>query len=66
MDEYDQQLLQYRCDQKASSIGRQDLYEWKPLSVWAKGHKIRQMEWIVQMGFELDIYHIDEMAGMYW
>ena len=24
------------------------------------------MEWIVQMGFELDIYQTDELAGMYW
>ena len=24
------------------------------------------MEWIVQTGFELDIYQIDELAGMYW
>lgn len=24
------------------------------------------MEWIVQMGFELNIYQADELAGMYW
>ena len=24
------------------------------------------MEWIVQMGFELDVYLIDELGGMYW
>lgn len=24
------------------------------------------MEWIVQMGFELEIYQLDELAGMYW
>lgn len=24
------------------------------------------MEWIVQMGFELEIYQIDELSGMYW
>ena len=24
------------------------------------------MEWIVQLGFELDIYQADELAGMYW
>ena len=24
------------------------------------------MEWIVQMGFELDVYQIDELGGMYW
>lgn len=37
-----------------------------PLSSWAYYHKLRQMEWIIQMGFELDIYQVDELAGMYW
>ncbi|KAK4691464.1 N-alpha-acetyltransferase 35, NatC auxiliary subunit, partial [Lecanoromycetidae sp. Uapishka_2] len=37
-----------------------------PLSSWAYYHKLRQMEWIVQMGFELGIYQVDELAGMYW
>lgn len=37
-----------------------------PLSSWAYYYRLRQMEWIVQMGFELDIYQVDELAGMYW
>ena len=37
-----------------------------PLSSWAYHTKLRQMEWIVQLGFELDIYQPDELAGMYW
>jgi len=37
-----------------------------PLSSWTYYHKLRQMEWIVQMGFELDINRLDELAGMYW
>lgn len=37
-----------------------------PLSSWAYYHKLRQMEWIIQLGFELDIYQADELAGMYW
>ena len=37
-----------------------------PLSSWAYYHKLHQMEWTVQMGFELDIYQPDELAGMYW
>ncbi|KAL9124316.1 MAG: hypothetical protein Q9217_006342 [Psora testacea] len=42
-------------------------YFWSyPLSRWACHHKLRIMQWIVQMGFELDIYQVDEMAGMYW
>jgi N-alpha-acetyltransferase 35, NatC auxiliary subunit len=37
-----------------------------PLSSWAYLNKIRQMEWIVQLGFELEVYQPDELAGMYW
>ena len=37
-----------------------------PLSSWAYYHKLHQMEWIVQLGFELDIYQLDELGGMYW
>ena len=37
-----------------------------PLSSWAYYHKLHQMEWIVQLGFELDIYQPDELGGMYW
>ena len=65
-EKYDQQLRQYRCDQKPGHVGKEDLQEWNPLSSWARCHKVRQMEWLIQMGFELDIYQVDEMAGMYW
>lgn len=37
-----------------------------PLSSWAYYHKLHQMEWIVQLGFELDVYQLDELGGMYW
>lgn len=37
-----------------------------PLSSWAYLFKLRQMEQTVQLGFELDIYQQDELAGMYW
>ncbi|KAL3418683.1 N-alpha-acetyltransferase 35, NatC auxiliary subunit [Phlyctema vagabunda] len=37
-----------------------------PLSSWAYFYKLRQMEWVVQLGFELEIYQMDELAGMYW
>jgi hypothetical protein len=37
-----------------------------PLSAWAYYHKLVQMEWIVHMGFELQVYQIDELASMYW
>lgn len=37
-----------------------------PLSVWTYLYKLRQMEWIVQLGFELEVYQPDELGGMYW
>ncbi|CAJ2508461.1 Uu.00g134870.m01.CDS01, partial [Anthostomella pinea] len=37
-----------------------------PLSSWAYLYKLRQIEWIVQLGFELSVYQPDELAGMYW
>lgn len=37
-----------------------------PLSSWAYYYKLRQTEWIVQLGFELNIYQNDELSGMYW
>ncbi|KAH8843829.1 hypothetical protein MCOR27_010489 [Pyricularia oryzae] len=37
-----------------------------PLSSWVYLYKLRLMEWIVQLGFELSLYAPDEMGGMYW
>ncbi|KAF2432306.1 Mak10-domain-containing protein [Tothia fuscella] len=37
-----------------------------PLSTWTYLAKLQTMTWIVQLGFELDIYLPDELAGMYW
>ncbi|KAL8995051.1 MAG: hypothetical protein Q9169_005150 [Polycauliona sp. 2 TL-2023] len=37
-----------------------------PLSSWAYYYKLRQTEWIVQLGFELGIYQNDELSPMYW
>lgn len=37
-----------------------------PLSSWACLHKLRLMSWFIQLGFELDVYQKDELAGMYW
>jgi hypothetical protein len=50
---------------KDSQTSSEEIWAF-PLSSWAYYHKLRQMEWIVQMGFELDIYQVDELAGMYW
>ncbi|KAI0107049.1 Mak10 subunit, NatC N-terminal acetyltransferase-domain-containing protein [Nemania sp. FL0031] len=37
-----------------------------PLSSWVYLCRLRQMEWIVQLGFELRVYQPDELAGMYY
>lgn len=42
-----------------------DVLEY-PLSRWILHHKLQQMEWIVLLGFEQDVYLPDELAGMYW
>lgn len=37
-----------------------------PLSSWVYLYKLRQMEWIILLGFELEVYQPHEFAGMYW
>lgn len=33
---------------------------------WASNQKLQVMEWIIQLGFELEVYLPEEYAGMYW
>ncbi|KZF20686.1 putative amino-acid N-acetyltransferase subunit Mak10 [Xylona heveae TC161] len=49
-------------DRKVSS---EAIYSF-PLSSWVYYQKLLQMQWVVQLGFELEVYHADELAGMYW
>ncbi|GAB7353021.1 hypothetical protein MBLNU459_g3577t2 [Dothideomycetes sp. NU459] len=35
-----------------------------PLAAWVYFHKLRIMEWMLQLGFELDVYLPDELAGI--
>jgi hypothetical protein len=53
-----------QLDEALHKLGTDDLQF--PLSTWTYFQKLRVMEWIVQLGFELDIYLPDELAGMYW
>ncbi|RDW71406.1 putative MAK10 [Coleophoma cylindrospora] len=66
-EELDQELRQFTKEQPIvdRSLSNEPVYEF-PLSSWAYFYKLRQMEWIVQLGFELEIYQHDELAGMYW
>jgi hypothetical protein len=51
-------------DESLHKLGVDDMQF--PLSTWIYFQKLRVMEWTVQLGFELDIYLPDELAGMYW
>ncbi|PWW74816.1 Mak10-domain-containing protein [Tuber magnatum] len=37
-----------------------------PLSSWVYHYKLRHMEWIMLLGFELEVFQAYEFAGMYW
>ena len=64
---YDTELRTYTNELplKDSETADEEIWAY-PLSSWAYYHKLHQMEWIIQMGFELDIYQTDELGGMYW
>ena len=66
-EKYDNELRIYTGEKpiKDPDVSNEEIWAF-PLSSWAYHHKLRQMEWIVQMGFELVIYQADELAGMYW
>lgn len=66
-EELDVDLRQYTHEKPISDpeISSEPIYSF-PLSSWSYFYKLRQMEWLVQMGFELEIYQSDELATMYW
>jgi hypothetical protein len=66
-EEIDQDLRQFTKEEPIvdRAISSEPIYAF-PLSSWAYFYKLRQMEWIVQMGFELEIYQPDELPTMYW
>ncbi|KAI1262347.1 Mak10-domain-containing protein [Xylariaceae sp. FL1019] len=41
-------------------------FTFLPLTSWAYVYKLQQMEWVVQLGFELTVYQPDELASMYY
>ncbi|KAL8944918.1 MAG: hypothetical protein Q9216_000079 [Gyalolechia sp. 2 TL-2023] len=63
----DVELRKYTSEQPLTDGEPTGTEIWSfPLSSWAYYYKLRQMEWIVQLGFELNIYQNDELSGMYW
>jgi hypothetical protein len=66
-EELDQELREFTKEEPIvnSEIPNDPIYSF-PLSSWAYFYKLRQMEWIIQMGFELETYQPYELATMYW
>ncbi|KAA8573598.1 hypothetical protein EYC84_005181 [Monilinia fructicola] len=66
-EEIDQELREFTKEEAFTdlNISSDPIYAF-PLSSWAYYYKLRQMEWIVQLGFELQIYQSDELSGMYY
>ncbi len=60
-----QELTNERPLLSSQESGAEEIWSF-PLSSWVYYHKLRQLEWIVQLGFELHIYQDSELAGMYW
>ncbi|OHE99154.1 Mak10 subunit [Colletotrichum orchidophilum] len=64
------QVIQHQAGEQPlvyQSAAGTPVEQWSlPLSSWAYLYKVKQMEWIVQLGFELEVYQPDELAGMYW
>ena len=66
-DELDTELRELTGEEPVQAEPPDSEEIWSfPLSSWAYYYKLRQMEWIVQLGFELDVYQPQELAGMYW
>ncbi|MCJ1385491.1 N-alpha-acetyltransferase 35 NatC auxiliary subunit [Xylographa soralifera] len=66
-EEIDMSLREYTHEEPIAGQTPEEEDVWSfPLSSWSYYHKLHQMEWVVQLGFELHIYRTDELAGMYW
>ena len=66
-EELDTELREFTKEKPIveSDFGPEPIYSFA-LSSWSYYYKLKQMEWLLQMGFELDVYAADELAGMYW
>ncbi|TEY48905.1 hypothetical protein BOTCAL_0289g00040 [Botryotinia calthae] len=66
-EEIDQELREFTKEKPFidKTLSHDPIYAF-PLSSWAYYYKLRQMEWIVQLGFELQVYQPDELSGMYF
>ncbi|KAI0445628.1 Mak10-domain-containing protein [Xylaria telfairii] len=58
--------IEERLQEPLRQVSEGEEPPYLPLSSWAYLHKLRQMEWVVQLGFELRVYQPDELMGMYY
>ncbi|KAL8950532.1 MAG: hypothetical protein Q9222_003442 [Ikaeria aurantiellina] len=66
-EDLDTELRKYTGEKPLTEAGPKSAEIWSfPLSSWAYNYKLRQMEWIIQLGFELEVYQVDELSAMYW
>ncbi|KAI1178225.1 Mak10 subunit, NatC N-terminal acetyltransferase-domain-containing protein [Nemania sp. FL0916] len=61
-----EERLQAPLSEVSDGVYQEGEHSYLPLSSWAYLFRVRQMEWIVQLGFELHVYQHDELAGMYY
>ena len=64
LEELDSELRRYTHEKPLVESG-EEIWAF-PLSSWAYDVKLQQMILIVQLGFELEVYHRKELAFMYW
>ena len=64
LEELDSELRRY-THEKALVESDEEIWAF-PLSSWAYDIKLQQMILVVQLGFELEVYHQEELAFMYW
>ncbi|RPB26326.1 hypothetical protein L211DRAFT_805150 [Terfezia boudieri ATCC MYA-4762] len=64
-EEVDAELREYTKEEPMAGVDGGETFSY-PLSSWVFHYKLRIMEWIVLLGFELEIYQPYEFAGMYW
>ena len=66
LEDLDVELRRFTHEQPVVDGGSGESLWAFPLSSWAHYLKLRQMEWIVQLGAELGVYQTTELVGVYW
>lgn len=59
----DKELHEMCATRRVQEVGASQVST--PITFWIRSHKLQIMEWVVQLGFETDLYLPDELANMY-